>query len=151
MRILVDGDACPVIKEILDHADDVEVCIFVDVNHAAGDPRGTWIIADQGRDSVDLKLVNNTRRGDIVVTQDYALAALALAKGACCLHQDGWRYTDANIDGLLASRYEAGKARRAGYRTKGPKKRGREQNVCFVESLKMLLNEMKMLQKQGKM
>ena len=149
MRILVDGDGCPVIREVLDTAGNHEVWVFVDVNHAAGDPRARWIIADQGRDSVDLKLVNEARLDDIVVTQDYALAALALAKGAHCIHQDGWRYRNENIDMLLASRYEAAKVRRAGGRTKGPKKRGRGQDESFVQGLKQLLHEVEMLQKTG--
>ena len=148
MRILVDGDGCPVIREILDTAEGLEVIVFVDVNHAAGDPRAKWIIADQGRDSVDLKLVNAAQRDDIVVTQDYALAALALAKGARCLHQDGWRYTNENIDGLLASRHESARLRRAGKRTRGPKKRSAQQDTDFVLGLKMLLNELELLQKQ---
>ena len=149
MRILVDGDGCPVIREVLDTAGGYEVWVFVDVNHAAGDPRARWIIADQGRDSVDLKLVNEAQRDDIVVTQDYALAALALAKGAYCIHQDGWRYRNENIDMLLASRYEAAKVRRAGGRTKGPKKRGRGQDESFMQGLKQLLHEVEMLQKTG--
>jgi len=148
MRILVDGDGCPVIRQTLDVAEGHEVIVFVDVNHAAGDSRAKWIIADQGRDSVDLKLVNAVQRDDIVVTQDYALAALALARGAKCIHQDGWRYTNDNIDGLLASRHESARLRRAGYRVKGPRKRSAQKDAEYVRGLEMLLNETEMLQKQ---
>ena len=107
MRILIDGDGCPVIGLTLDLAGFVPVWVFTDVNHCPGDPRAKWVSVDEGRDSADLALVNRTQPGDIVVTQDYALAALALARGAVCLHQDGWRFDEAHIDGLLASRHEA--------------------------------------------
>ena len=143
MRILIDGDGCPVIGLTLDLAGFVPVWVFTDVNHCPGDPRAKWVSVDEGRDSADLALVNRTQPGDIVVTQDYALAALALARGAVCLHQDGWRFDEAHIDGLLASRHEAQRIRRAGGRTKGPRRRSKRQDEQYARELASLLAEMR--------
>lgn len=141
MRILIDGDACPVVGLTLELAGTTPVWVFCDVNHSPGDRRAHWITVDQGRDNVDLALVNQARPGDIVVTQDYALAALALARGAVCLHQDGWIYHTANIDALLASRHEARRIRRAGGRTKGPRRRSRRQDEQYSRCLSAVLAE----------
>lgn len=93
----------------------------------------------KGADSVDFALVNLVRKGDIVVTQDYGLAAMCLAREACVLHQDGMRYTADNIDALLMSRHTARKVRAAGGRIKGPPKRKESQNAAFEEALGQLL------------
>ncbi len=42
---------------------------------------------------------------DAVVTQDYGVAAMALGKGAYCIHQSGRWYTNNNIDELLMQRH----------------------------------------------
>ena len=143
MRILIDGDGCPVIGLTLELAGPVPVWVFSDVNHRPGDIRARWVTVDAGRDSADLALANRAQPGDIVVTQDYALAALALARGAACLHQDGWRYDEAHIDGLLASRHDAQRIRRAGGRTKGPHRRGKRQDEQYAHELTALLAEMR--------
>jgi uncharacterized protein YaiI (UPF0178 family) len=93
----------------------------------------------KGADSVDFALVNRVEPGDIVVTQDYGLASMCMAKGASVLHQDGWAYTKENIDALLFSRHESGKYRRAGGRTKGPKKREKAQDEAFRKALQQML------------
>ena len=85
-----------------------------------------------------LSLVN---KGDAVVTQDYGLAALCLAKGAYALNQNGLEYTDKNIDSLLMQRFVAKKVRNAGGRLKGPSKRTKEQTEAFVKTLRRILEE----------
>ena len=77
--------------------------------------------------------------GDIVVTQDYGLAAMCLARCAIPISQDGMVYTDSNIDGLLMQRYTAKKVRMMGGRLKGSAKRTAEQNTMFEKNLKGLL------------
>ena len=93
----------------------------------------------QGADSVDFALVNRVQPGDVVVTQDYGLAAMCLARRARVLHQDGHEYTPENIDGLLAFRHEARKLRRAGGRTLGPAKRTPAQDEAFRALLARVL------------
>ena len=93
------------------------------------------------RDSVDFALANRVESGDLVVTQDYGLASMCLAKGARVLHQDGWEYTAYNIDALLFSRHEARKFRASGGRTKGPSKRKPEQDTAFKAAINNLLQQ----------
>ena len=58
---------------------------------------------------------------DLIVTQDYGLASLALAKGCIVLHHKGYKYTNDNIEQLLQTRYLSAMVRKSGKRTKGPK------------------------------
>ena len=92
------------------------------------------------RASGDPALINLCGRGDIVVTQDYGVAALALGKGARAIHQSGRWYTDDNIDGLLMERHLARVARRsAKSHLRGPAKRTREDDLRFEESFRRLV------------
>lgn len=145
MRILVDADACPVVKIIEQTAKNyaVEVVLFCDTNHVLFSGYGTVRTVGAGADAVDFALTAECRKGDIVVTQDYGVAAMILSKGAYGLHQSGMRYTDENIDRLLAERHMAKKARmsRAKHHMKGPKKRTQEDDLRFEAALKMLLHE----------
>ena len=93
-----------------------------------------------GADAVDIALINLCKRGDIVITQDYGVAALALGKGAKAIHQSGKWYTDDNIDGLLMERHLAKKARRTEkHHLKGPAKRTEEDDRHFAESFERLI------------
>ena len=83
--------------------------------------------------------MNRVEPGDVVVTQDYGLAAMCLSKRARVLHQDGWAYTRENMDALLFSRHESGKYRRSGGRTKGPKRREKSQDDAFQKALQQML------------
>jgi uncharacterized protein YaiI (UPF0178 family) len=86
-------------------------------------------------------LVNLLSRGDAVVTQDYGLAALCLARGAKPMDQNGRIYDENNIDSLLGMRHVAAKVRRGGGRMKGPPKRTHQQDEWFEASLTQLLKE----------
>ena len=88
---------------------------------------------------MDFALVNRVCAGDTVVTQDYGLASMCLAKQARVLHQDGWEYTRDNIGALLFQRHEARQYRMAGGRTKGPSKRRPEQDKAFEAALQQLV------------
>ena len=85
--------------------------------------------------------MNRVSPGDIVITQDYGLASMCLAKRARILHQDGWEYTEFNISGLMEQRHAAKKFRMAGGRTKGPSKRKPEQDEAFHTALQKLLQQ----------
>ena len=141
MKILVDADGCPVVNEAVCLAAKFQIPCFLlaDTAHRLEKDGATTVILDKGADSVDFALVNRVESGDIVVTQDYGLASMCLAKGARVLHQDGWCYTADNIDALLFSRHESGKYRRAGGRTKGPKKREKAQDDAFRNVLQQML------------
>jgi uncharacterized protein YaiI (UPF0178 family) len=99
------------------------------------------LIFDKGADSVDFALVNRVETGDIVITQDYGLASMCLARKARILHQDGWEYTEDNIQALLFQRHESRKLRASGGRTKGPSKRTADQDRSFSVALQKLLQQ----------
>ena len=143
MRILIDGDGCPVVKLTLELAQKYAIpcTILCDTSHIFRDDYAEVIVCDKGADSVDYKLVNLVQAGDVVVTQDYGLAAMALSRKAIPVHQDGFRYTDDNIGGLLEARAFSGKVRRAGGRLKGQKKRTAGQDRAFVDCLRQILEE----------
>jgi len=149
-HIWVDADACPVVRIVEQAArrHGLPVTLLCDTNHALTSDYSEVRTISAGRDSVDFALVNLCQRGDIVVTQDYGVAAMTLGKGAHGIHQSGQWYTNDNIDSMLMQRHMAQKARRASgkHHFKGPPKRTREDDLRFEESFEQLI--MMLLEKQ---
>ena len=143
MRILVDADGCPVVDRTIAIAKKagVPVLLVCDTAHVLEREGAETLTVDQGPDSADFRLVNLLHPGDLVVTQDYGLAAMALARAAQVLDQNGMRYTADNIDSLLLARHTARKIRMGGGRLKGPAKRTREQDDTFERTLRELLRQ----------
>ena len=142
MRIYVDADACPVtrIVERVARERGLPVTLLCDTSHLLTSDYSEIRVIGEGADAVDIALINLCRRGDIVVTQDYGVAALALGKGAKAIHQSGRWYTDENIDGLLMERHLAKVARRsAKSHLKGPARRTKEDDRRFEESFRRLI------------
>ena len=141
MKVLIDADACPVvdIAVALCGQHHTACLLLCDTAHEMHREGAQTLVFDKGSDSVDFALVNRVGTGDIVVTQDYGLASMCLAKGARVLHQNGWEYTPYNIDALLFQRHASREYRAAGGRTKGPSKRKNAQNQAFTETLRKLL------------
>ena len=142
MRMLVDADACPVKQNIVRIAKgrQIPVTMLIDTSHVLSDDYSTVISVDKQRDGVDFKLMQLLKRNDIVVTQDYGLAAMALGKGAHALNQNGLVFSDENIDALLMQRHVSAKKRRAGGRTKGPPKRTLEDDMRFDLALNAIID-----------
>ena len=142
MRILVDADACPVKQIIVRLAKqkDIPVIMLIDTSHELNDGYSTIITVDKRADSVDYALMGLLRREDIVVTQDYGLAAMVIGKGAKAINQNGLVFTDANMDNLLMERHIGQKIRRSGGRTKGPPKRTKEDDAQFEATFQGLLD-----------
>lgn len=143
MKILIDADACPVvgITVALAKRHQLPCTLFCDTAHRFENDYAQTVVVDRGADSVDFALVNRVASGDLVITQDYGLAAMCLARGASVLRQDGVFYTHQNMDGLLESRHLSQKIRRAGGRIKGPKKRTAEQDAAFTQALENFLEK----------
>ena len=143
--IYIDADACPVthIAEEIARRHGIPVTILCDTNHVMYSDYSTVKLIGAGADAVDLALINLCKAGDIVITQDYGVAALALGKGALAVHQSGKCFTDDNIGGLLMDRHLAKKARRSGkHHLKGPAKRTEEDDRRFAESFERLIAEL---------
>lgn len=143
MKILIDADACPVTDLTVQIAKEkeIEVCIFCDNNHVIHSDYAKIFVVSQGTDAVDFALLNQTEKNDIVVTQDYGVAAMVLGKGAHPIHQNGKWYTNENIDQMLFERHVIKKERRnsSKFHGKANKKRTLENDIKFQESLRRLI------------
>lgn len=141
MKIYIDADGCPVVRNTLKIAKAYGIpCVIIcDTAHQIEHEGAETIVVSQGADSVDFRLVNLISKGDIVITQDYGLAAMCLGKKAIVLHQDGKQYTNDNISGLLEFRAIGKKIRQSGGRTKGMPKRTVQQDLDFESVLVELL------------
>ena len=137
MRILIDGDGCPVIDIAIKVGKkfDLEVIIMCDTSHIFNKDGAKTMVFSKGADSVDFALINLLKKDDIVITQDYGLAAMAINKASYVINQNGLIYSNENIDRLLYSRHISKKIRKSGGRTKGPKKRTKEDDLNFERTL----------------
>lgn len=145
MKIYIDADGCPVVNQTVRIAEQnkIECVIICDTAHRIERENAETIVVDKGADSVDFRLVNMINSGDIAITQDYGLAAMCLSKNAIVLNQDGRRYSDDNISGLLEFRAVSKKIRNSGGRLKGIPKRTIQQDKTFEEALTKLIKETK--------
>jgi Uncharacterized protein conserved in bacteria len=143
-RLMIDGDGCPVVDSAVYVAREFgwKSIIICDTSHHFERQGAETVTVSKGPDSVDFALVNMLEPDDVVVTQDYGLAAMCLAKQAVPISQDGLIYSRDNIDGLLMARHTAKKIRMSGGRLKGPKKRSTERNTAFENTLRGLLAEL---------
>ena len=142
MNVWIDADACPVTNIAIGLCRNCKIPCFLlcDTAHEFHREGAQALVFDKGADSVDYALVSRVTPGDLVITQDYGLASMCLARGCRILHQDGWEYTRDNIDALLLVRHESRKHRAAGARMKGPKKRTRHQDAAFEAALRQILS-----------
>lgn len=146
MRIIVDADACPG-KEYIEKAakeNNIEVIMYSDINHVIHSDYSIVKIVDSGFQSVDMKIANEAKSGDIIVTQDYGVAAMVLGKKAYAISPKGYIYSDDNIDKLLFERHMSSKIRRGGGKTFNPKKRTEEDNKrLYTNILRLIKNASK--------
>ena len=149
MHIFIDADACPVVGIVEKTAKkyNLPVTLLCDTNHILYSDYSEVIVVGAGADAVDYKLISICHKGDIVVSQDYGVAAMALGKGAYAIHQSGKLYTNDNIDQMLMERHLNKKARRGSHKNhlKGPGKRTEEDDVRFAKSFERLI--LKVLEK----
>lgn len=149
MTVFIDADGCPVIAAAKDicRQRNIPLTLVCDTSHLFSSDYAKVITVDKGTDSADLVLTNMVKKGDVVITQDYGLAAMCLARNCICLSQNGLVYDNTNIDSLLMARHTAKKIRRSGGRLKGPHKRTPQQDDDFRTQFIEILNT---LQKEGK-
>ena len=144
IRILIDADACPVYRIAEQIAKDrqIPVILFSDTNHILSSDYSEVCLVGAGADAVDFALINRCKAGDIIITQDYGVAAMALGKGACAIHQSGRWYTNDNIDRMLMERHLSKKARmgKGKHHLKGPAKRTAQDDENFAASLNRLID-----------
>ena len=144
MKIYVDADACPVKDVVISESRNAEIPVILVTSFShfsnAEQPSGVDIIyVDSGADAADYRIMKLASKGDIIVTQDYGLASLGLAKGCTVLHHKGFIYSNENIDDLLQTRYLSAMARKSGKRTKGPKPFTAEDREKFRELFRRVI------------
>lgn len=126
MNIYIDADACPVKDIVIEESQfqQLPVTLVTSLPHYSQKilPKNVkTVYVDTGADAADYRIMQLAKKGDLIITQDYGLASLALGKGCIVLHHKGFRYTHDNIDTLLQQRYFSAMERKGGKRTKGPK------------------------------
>lgn len=148
MRILVDADACPV-KQIIEKTAKkyrIDVVMYIDSSHILSSDYSRIVQVGQGKDAVDIALMNDCEKGDIVVTQDYGVASMALGKKAYAIGNSGLIYDNDNIDKLMFERFLHQKVRRSGKKggkMNNTKKRTNEDDLRFERNLIKLCEETK--------
>ena len=119
----------------------ISTTLLCDTNHILYSDYSEVIVVGAGADAVDYKQISICHKGDVVVSQDYGVAAMALGKGAHAIHQSGKWYTNENIDQMLMERHLNKKARRSSHKNhmKGPRKRTEDDDVRFAQSFEKLI------------
>jgi len=145
MEIFVDADACPVKDIIINVAKkyNISVTMVTNTSHIISNGYSKNIVVDKQNDSADFEIINRLHKGDIVVTQDYGLASLALGKDAYVINQNGLEYTDENIDMLLLQRFLNKKARVNGARGSFIRKRSVKDNKDFESQFESMVLKVK--------
>ena len=143
INIFVDADGCPVVSVAVDIAKEYKKDITIVKNYAHNitSDYAKVVTVDISRDSADYYIANHISPGDIVITQDYGLAAMILARGGIGINQNGNIITEENIDGMLNTRHINQKLRRQKIYTSKFKKRNAEANTHFETGLRALIKE----------
>ncbi len=144
MEIFIDADGCPVIEPTLKVAkqNSLEVTIVKNYAHEIYDDYATIITVDISRDSADYYIANHIHKNDLLITQDYGLAAMALARGALCINQYGHVITNDNILSHLSRRHTNQKMRKEKRVYTKIKKRTSDDDDAFTLSLKNLIKDL---------
>ena len=125
MRIFIDADGCPVVDETINIAKKLNIPVVIVKNyaHVINSSYAEVVTVDLSSDSADYYIVNHMGKGDIVVTQDNGLAAMALAKEGIVINQNGYIIDNENIDAMLSTRHINRELRQRGVYVCKPKKR----------------------------
>ncbi|UOD49500.1 YaiI/YqxD family protein [Orrella daihaiensis] len=144
LHIWVDADACPVaIKEILFRvANRTKVMVTLIANQMVWVPPSPWIRCLQvpaGFDVADQRIALEAQAGDIVVTADVPLAALAIQKYASVLDPRGDLIDENSIAERLTMRNFMTELRASGINTGGPSAFTARDSRNFANQLDRLL------------
>lgn len=143
MRLIIDADACPTINLCIKIAKlfNLKILLVYDTSHFF-DLQNEMIeniIVDKGNDNVDFVILNKANKNDIVITQDYALASMCLTKGTLAINQNGYVYTNENIEELLLRRHINKKLRNYRKFKSKIKKRNKQDDINFEKNLIQLI------------
>lgn len=144
MVLWIDADGCPVVNITATAAqkNNIELHVVKNISHHLDLSYGTVHTVDHGADQADFFIANHLKKGDLVITQDYGLAAMAIAKGAFSLTQYGQLIDSNNIDHLLEKRHFHKEMRKQNGKYTKFKKRTAEDDRRFLEALHEILNNL---------
>lgn len=146
IKIIIDSDASPVKDIVIDEAGKRDLSVVLVASYAHFSTKihpahVETIYVDSAKEAADYRIMQLLQNDDILITQDYGLASLALGKKAKVLHHKGFEYNQDNIANLLESRYISAQIRKSGKRTKGPKPFTKEDADTFRRLLNHTLSE----------
>ncbi len=141
MKILVDADACPgsVLQICMELGRKYNIPVWTVASFDHNIESDHPVVVGDDPQEADMKIVNVAEAGDVIITGDWGLAAIVLAKKAKCLSPTGKEFHQDKMEFLLEEREVKAKVRRGGGRTKGPKKRTSEDDKRFASSLERIL------------
>lgn len=144
MKIVVDADACPasVLSICRKAAAESGVPLWTIASFKHNIESEKHIVVGDAPQETDIAVANATGPGDIIVTQDWGLAAMVIGKGAAAISPNGRIYRPESIPFLLEERSLKARLRRGGTRTKGPAKRSPADDERFAAVLYRLLRRM---------
>jgi hypothetical protein len=146
MRIYVDSDACPVKDEVIRVAERHGLPVtFIGNRWLRGleHPLVDQVVAAEGLNEADDRIVERIEAGDLVVTGDVPLAARCLAKGARGIDHRGKVFDDASMGMALAVRDLMTHLRDTGEITGGPAGYGKQDRSHFLDGMERLIQAMK--------
>lgn len=148
MKILVDADACPKpIKEILFRAAQrMPILVTLYANQRMWIPTSMYIklvVVPGGFDVADKHIIDKVEGGDLVITADIPLAALAVEKDANALNPRGEFYNKENIQQILTLRNFKEGLRDAGQLSGGPPPLQSQDHQRFANALDRFLTKYK--------
>lgn len=142
-QVLVDADACPRsvlrVLQSLQPEYGYQLVTVASFHHHI--EHAQHVTVGDEPEAADLAVANRARPGDVVVTQDWGLAALVLGKGAHCLSPRGRVLGPENIEFLLHQRHLQAKHRRGGGRSRGPRARQKDDDLRFQRALRRVLEQ----------
>jgi uncharacterized protein YaiI (UPF0178 family) len=142
MRLFVDADACPVKDEVLRVAERHNLPVTFAGNswmRGFDHPLVEQVVAAQGMDEADDRIVERIEPGDIVITADIPLAARCVEKGARGIDPRGKQYDNASIGMALAVRDLMTELRDTGVVTGGSSAYGKQDRSRFLDGLERLI------------
>ena len=140
MKIYVDADACPVAaKEVLYKVSErFNITLVFIANQFMRLPKSIlveFILADEGPDEADNRIVELMESGDLVITSDIPLADRAIKKNGDVLDPRGVVMDKENIGSKLATRNLMEELRNNGMQTGGPSSYSKKDRQEFANQL----------------
>ncbi|WCK53456.1 YaiI/YqxD family protein [Aneurinibacillus sp. Ricciae_BoGa-3] len=146
IEIWVDADSCPVKQDILAVAEAHNTVVHFVASYAHSlsihHPQARTYAVDSEFQSADMFIINHVKPDNLVITDDYGLASLALEKRCLAIGTRGKEYTNENISLLLMSRHVSAEIARAGGRRRGPGPLRKEEIARFRQVLQKLLHRL---------